>query len=61
MISKVQIMNRKDRSQRVLPSKLATVGMTALAVGLAGKAVAEYPEKPVTFIVRGPPATLRMC
>lgn len=54
-------MNRKDRSQRVLLSKLATVGMTALAVGLAGKAVAEYPEKPVTFIVRGPPATLRMC
>ncbi|MEO1611302.1 MAG: tripartite tricarboxylate transporter substrate-binding protein [Pseudomonadota bacterium] len=32
--------------------------MAAIAVGLAGPAVAEYPEKPVSFIVPWPPGDL---
>jgi tripartite-type tricarboxylate transporter receptor subunit TctC len=39
-------------------SKFASVALTALAIGLAGTAMADYPEKPVTFIVPWPPGDL---
>lgn len=39
-------------------SKFTTVAMAALALGLAGPALAEYPERPVTFIVPWPPGDL---
>ncbi|APE43886.1 transporter [Sulfitobacter alexandrii] len=35
-----------------------TATITALTLGLAGPALAEYPEKPVTFIVPWPPGDL---
>lgn len=35
-----------------------TATLTALTLGLAGPALAEYPEKPVTFIVPWPPGDL---
>ena len=35
-----------------------TATIAALALGLAGPALAEYPEKPVTFIVPWPPGDL---
>ena len=37
---------------------LTTAALTALALGLGGAALAEYPEKPVTFIVPWPPGDL---
>ena len=39
-------------------SKSAKAVLAALALGLAGPALAEYPEKPVTFIVPWPPGDL---
>ena len=39
-------------------SKFTTAALTALAIGLAGPALAEYPEKPVSFIVPWPPGDL---
>ncbi|MEL6642104.1 MAG: tripartite tricarboxylate transporter substrate-binding protein, partial [Pseudomonadota bacterium] len=39
-------------------SKFTTAALTALAVGLAGPALAEYPEKPVSFVVPWPPGDL---
>ena len=38
--------------------QFATAAMTALALGLGSAALAEYPEKPVTFIVPWPPGDL---
>lgn len=39
-------------------SKFTKAVLAALAIGLAGPAVAEYPEKPVSFIVPWPPGDL---
>ncbi|MBF9042702.1 tripartite tricarboxylate transporter substrate binding protein [Rhodobacterales bacterium HKCCE4037] len=39
-------------------SRFTTAALAALAVGLAGPALAEYPEGPVTFIVPWPPGDL---
>lgn len=39
-------------------SKFTGVALTALAVALAGTAMADYPERPVTFIVPWPPGDL---
>lgn len=39
-------------------TKFTKVALTALALGLAGPAFAEYPEKPVSFVVPWPPGDL---
>ncbi|QUJ78225.1 tripartite tricarboxylate transporter substrate binding protein [Sulfitobacter albidus] len=39
-------------------SKFTKAALTALAIGLAGPALAEYPEKPVSFVVPWPPGDL---
>jgi len=39
-------------------SKFSTAALAALAIGLAGPVLAEYPEKPVSFIVPWPPGDL---
>ncbi len=39
-------------------TKFTKAVLAALAIGLAGPAVAEYPEKPVSFIVPWPPGDL---
>ena len=39
-------------------SNKAKAALAALAIGLAGPALAEYPEKPVSFIVPWPPGDL---
>ena len=39
-------------------SKFTMVALAALAAGLAGPALAEYPEKPVSFVVPWPPGDL---
>lgn len=39
-------------------SKYIKAALAALAIGLAGPAMAEYPEKPVSFVVPWPPGDL---
>jgi tripartite-type tricarboxylate transporter receptor subunit TctC len=49
-------MNQSDRE--TLMKILASTALAAVAVSLAGAAFAEYPEKPVSFVVPWPPGDL---